>query len=138
MSSFYFPGRGRPLADVFRVPKTKSQRREARDEQKQEKIEKKSFHLFYLGTGRENRTPDCGFACPKCLHGWRESNPRYRFWRPTYYHCTTPAYSQAGGETGVIPLNYARVTLQLKTISILCGLCASGIFGSIFSAAISP
>ena len=24
-------------------------------------------------------------------HGWRESNPRQRFWRPPYYHCTTPA-----------------------------------------------
>ena len=22
--------------------------------------------------------------------GWQESNPRQRFWRPLYYHCTTP------------------------------------------------
>lgn len=25
------------------------------------------------------------------MHGWRESNSRQRFWRPLYYHYTTPA-----------------------------------------------
>ncbi len=31
------------------------------------------------------------------MHGWRESNSRQRFWRPTYYHYTTPAYVRHSG-----------------------------------------
>lgn len=27
---------------------------------------------------------------PRAKHGWRESNPRLRFWRPPSYHLTTP------------------------------------------------
>lgn len=30
-------------------------------------------------------------------HGWRESNPRQRFWRPPYCHYTTPAYAKNFG-----------------------------------------
>ncbi len=36
------------------------------------------------------KTAPAGVAV-SLVHGWQESNLRRRFWRPVYYHCTTPA-----------------------------------------------
>ena len=54
-------------------------------------------------------------------HGWQESNPRKRFWRPLYYHYTTPA-NKLKSRKFIKSLNYLSAQLnnsQLYRLSTL-------------------
>ena len=53
------------------------------------RIENKAFEPGKTLADKD-KTEVFASVCPT-LHGWRESNPRYWFWRPTYCHYTTPA-----------------------------------------------
>ena len=66
-----------------------------------------------------------------CWHGWRDSNPHQRFWRPACYHCTTPilrgicrnrTYVKAFAEPRLTTRPKCQIKKKLRVFRVSCNI----------------